>query len=78
MPNVAMQSVPRKLKQKSVFLGLFGVSIGAFALGFDDCLFDLDKVDACVDHAASWLDRFQAVGDHLIQWAIAVVKAALN
>ncbi len=61
-----------------VFLSLFGTSLAAFALGFDDCLFDLSTVDACVAHAESWIDRFKAVGMHLIEWAIALIKAAAS
>jgi len=63
-------------KQKSAFIGLFGVSLAAFAAGFGDCLFDISTVDACVTHAESWLDTFQAVGNHLIEWIIAITQAA--
>ena len=64
--------------QNKLFLSLFGVSLAAFAMGFDDCLFAVDKAEACVAHAKSWVDKFQAVGDHIIAWMIAIVKAVFN
>lgn len=75
METVAVKTLTKKNK---VFIGLFGVSLAAFAAGFGDCLFDIDKADACVAHARSWVDDFRAVGDHLIAWGIAIIKAAFN
>lgn len=60
------------------FFMLTGVTFLAFASGFSVCLFDLEQVDACVAVANTWVDKFHAMGDHLIEWAIALVKAALN
>lgn len=73
-----IQTSPGILRRKSTFFLLFGVSAAAFAAGFEDCLFMIDKADACVGHAESWIGRFQEVGDHLIQWGIAIVKAAFT
>lgn len=60
------------------FFMLTGVTFFAFASGFSVCLFDMSEVDACVAVANSWVDKFHAMGDYLIQWAIALVKAAFN
>ncbi len=66
----------RLSRRNTIFLSMFGVSIGAFALGFDDCLFDVNTVDACIAHSQSWIPKFQSVGDHLIKWFIALITAA--
>lgn len=78
MTETLVTKSPRKLKQKSVFLTLFGVSFAAFALGFGDCLFDIDNASACVAHAEGWVDDFKGVGDHLIAWIIAIFEAAFK
>ena len=78
MNETVIKQIPRKIGKKPVFLSLFGVSFAAFALGFDDCLFDIDTVDTCVLHAQSWIEPFQSVGDHLINWMIALTNAAFK
>ncbi len=60
----------------NVFYLLTGVTFMTFASGFGVCLFNLDTVDACVAVANSWVGVFKAMGDHLIAWAFALVKAA--
>jgi len=55
-----------------------GFSLVAFGSGFTVCLFDLDTVDACIAHSRSYLDSFQAMGDHLIAWGFAILHAAFN
>jgi hypothetical protein len=70
-------SVPLKQRfsRKQAFVGLFGVSLVAFGAGFSDCLFDIDRADACVAHAESWIEPFQKIGDHLIEWVAAILQA---
>lgn len=65
-------------RRSRIFFSLFGVSLFAFGAGFSDCLFDIDKAEACVAHAESWIEPFRAVGDHLIAWAQAIFIAAFN
>lgn len=60
------------------FFLLTGATFLAFASGFGVCLFDLDTVDACVAVAEGWRDKFQVMGDHVIAWGIAIVKAAFK
>jgi len=55
-----------------------GTSLAAFGAGFSDCLFDLETVDACVAHAQSWIQPFRDLGDHLIAWLTAIIKAAFQ
>ncbi len=62
--------------RNKAFIGIAGVSLAGFGLGFGDCLFDIDKADACVAHAQGWIEPFQKIGDHLIKWIIAIFKAA--
>ena len=62
----------------SIFVGLFGVSLAAFAAGFDNCLLDIDKADECVAHAQGWVDKFKAVGDHIIAWILAIFTATFK
>lgn len=71
-----IKAVPKG--KKTMFIGLFGVSLAAFAAGFDSCLFDIDKAGDCVSHAEGWISRFQAVGDHIIAWIMAIFKAAFS
>lgn len=55
----------------SIILG-----VGALLQGFGDCLFDESKAGACVAHAEGMVDKFQAVGDHFLRWAEAILRAA--
>lgn len=58
----------------SAFYLLTGVTFVSFASGFGVCLFNLDTVDACVAVAETWLGIFRAVGDHIINWAFAIIS----
>jgi len=58
----------------NAFFMLTGVSFAAFASGFGVCLFDINSVDACVEVAQHWVEVFQGVGRHIIEWGLAVVK----
>ncbi|NBX03185.1 MAG: hypothetical protein EBR02_03810 [Alphaproteobacteria bacterium] len=60
------------------FLMVTGVTFGAFATGFGDCLFDIDKIDACVTVARHWQGVLQETGNHIIEWAFALVRTVLG
>jgi hypothetical protein len=62
----------------NAFFLLTGVTFFAFASGFGVCLFNLDTIDACVAVSRGWVDTFQHMGDHVIQWAIAICRAAFH
>lgn len=62
----------------NAFFLLTGVTFAAFASGFGVCLFNLDEVNACVAVANSWVGVFKSMGDHLIQWAFALGRAAFH
>lgn len=62
---------PQMATQGAVVLGA-----GALLVGFEDCLFNPSTADACVSHASGMVEKFQAVGDHLIAWATAIMQAA--
>lgn len=64
--------------KRTMIGGFLGMSFAAFALGFDACLFDLDRVDECVAHAEGWVEPFEAIGNHLIEWGIAIVTAVFS
>lgn len=55
----------------TVFYALTGVALGALITGFGKCLFDIDQIAACADHAEFAFDTFKAVGDHIVNWFIA-------
>lgn len=70
--------IPSQAKAIKVFTGVTGgVGIIALFLGFSVCLFDLSQVDACADYAIWAFDKFKAIGDHILQWAIAVFEAIM-
>ncbi len=80
MHNIAQASTTPYTQDthKNQHLGMASggvISVGALTYGFGDCAFDADKAESCVAHAAGLLDKFQAVGDHLIQWAMAIFRA---
>jgi hypothetical protein len=62
-------------KRHRMIGGTLLVSGSAFAAGFGDCAFQTDKAKACVAHAASLIGNFQAVGQSLIDWMIAIGRA---
>lgn len=62
----------------NAFFALTGVTFVAFASGFGVCLFDLQTVDACVAVSRSWVDVFQSMGNHIIEWAFAIGRAAFR
>lgn len=62
----------------NAFFLLTGVTFFAFASGFGVCLFNLDTIDACLSVSRHWVDVFRGMGDHVIQWAIALCHAAFR
>ena len=60
------------------FLMITGVTFAAFASGFGDCLFDIDKIDACIAVSRHWEEILQQTGTHIVNWAIVLVKTVLN
>ena len=60
------------------FLMATGVTFTAFASGFGDCLFDLDKIDACITVARHWEDILEQTGAHIVNWAIVLTKTVLQ
>ena len=60
------------------FLAVTGVTFTAFASGFGDCLFDLNKIDACIAVAHHWQDVLQATGQHIVTWGLTLTKAILQ
>ena len=56
---------------------LAGVTFVTFASGFGVCLFDVNQIDACVEHADMWVEKFHQTGDHIINWAMELVRAVL-
>jgi hypothetical protein len=59
----------------NAFYMLTGVTFVSFASGFGVCLFNLDTVDACVAVANEWVVIFRQMGDHLIAWGFAIMRA---
>lgn len=57
-----------------VFYGLTGMTFLAFVSGFSVCLFDLNQVKECVDHAEKMREMLQASGEHMLAWGIKVVQ----
>jgi len=55
-----------------------GATFAAFASGFGVCLFNLDTVDACLAASQGWVETFRAMGDHIVAWAIAIIKGAFQ
>ena len=65
---------------KNPFVPFFIVTGGmffAFLSGFSVCLFDLDKVGECVTYVEGWVDKFRALGDHLIAWGIKFMQTVI-
>ena len=62
----------------NAFFLLTGATFLAFASGFGVCLFDLSTVDACLAVSREWVDIFKGMGDHLIEWAFAIVHGAFS
>ncbi|MFO0388128.1 MAG: hypothetical protein ACK502_00190 [Alphaproteobacteria bacterium] len=62
----------------NAFYMLTGVTFLSFASGFGVCLFNLDTIDQCVDVANNWVDVFLDIGNHIIIWAITLVKTILG
>ena len=60
------------------FYLLTGATFMAFASGFGVCLFNLETIGACVEVANSWVEPFHQMGDHLIAWAEALIRAVFN
>jgi len=62
----------------NAFYLLTGITFVGFASGFGVCMFNLDTVDSCIAVANSWVDVFRDVGDHIINWGFAMLKAAFR
>jgi hypothetical protein len=55
-----------------------GATFAAFASGFGVCLFDLEQVNACLRVADQWVDIFHRMGNHILQWGIAIVHGVFG
>ncbi len=60
------------------FFMLTGVTFITFASGFGVCLFDIDQIDSCVQHAEEWVIRLKEIGDRIINWFMALMHAILE
>jgi hypothetical protein len=77
VPVQKMVVSPAKNKFSAFFM-LTGFTFAAFASGFGVCLFDINNVDACVEVAQHWVEVLQGVGQHVIDWALALVQKSFN
>lgn len=66
--------IPTPPAVMKLFQAISGVGIIALFAGFSVCLFDLDKVPACVDYAIYATEVLQKVGEHIVQWFILVLQ----
>jgi hypothetical protein len=62
----------------NAFFLLTGFTFIAFASGFSVCLFNMETIDACVAVSRHWFDVLKDMGDHVIEWTIALVRAMLR
>lgn len=62
----------------NAFFLLTGATFAAFASGFGVCLFNLETVDACLAVSQHWVGIFQNMGDHIIQWFLALASGAFR
>lgn len=60
------------------FLMITGVTFAGFASGFGDCLFDVNKVDACIAVAEHWRNVLTDVGFQIVEWATVMVRSILE
>ena len=63
-------------RYNAFFMLTGGITFVAFGLSFGSCLFDINTVDACIANSVEWMDVLKGVGDHLIAWGTALVRAA--
>ncbi|MCE2927610.1 MAG: hypothetical protein LW823_08220 [Rickettsiales bacterium] len=71
-----MNQDPRDPRFNIFYMLTGGVTFVAFATSFGPCLFSIDSIPACIENAHQWVDVLKGVGDHLIAWGTAFVKAA--
>lgn len=73
-----MQSIPGPAGLYKIFYAITGAGFLALMWGFAKCLFDMDQIPECVDHAEYAFDILKAFGDHVIAWMIAVVEEVFS
>jgi hypothetical protein len=67
---------PRDPRFNIFYMLTGGITFAAFAASFGPCLFDISTVGSCVENAHEWMYVLKGVGDHLIAWGTALMKAA--
>ena len=73
-----MAAIPGPDKLYRIFYAVTGVGLITLLLGFGSCLFDLEQITECVDHAEYAVDVLKSFGDHVIQWFIAIVREIIS
>lgn len=73
-----MRSIPQPQHVFRIFYAATGVGLGVLITGFGQCLFDIDQISACADHAEFAFDAFKAVGDHIVNWFIAFSSEVMS
>lgn len=77
MPTLPTKVIPGPQNIFTVFYAITGVSLIALVTGFGQCLFDLDQIAVCADHAEVAFNVFKTVGDHIVNWFIAFSKEVM-
>lgn len=73
-----MKTLPSQAIVFKIFHGITGASLVVLLIGFGRCLFDIDQISACADHAEYAFTVFKAVGDHIIAWFIALCQEIMS
>ena len=73
-----MVAIPGPEKLYKIFYAVTGVGLITLILGFGSCLFDLERVPECVEHAEYAVHVLERFGNHIIEWFFAVVREIMH
>ena len=73
-----MAAIPGPDKLYKIFYAVTGVGLIGVIMGFTSCLFDLEQISECVDHAEYAVDVLAKFGNHVVQWFLAILGEVTN
>lgn len=71
-----MDFAPTKLHR--LFYSVTGVGLIGLIAGFSYCLFDIDGIDQCIEHANTVLDAINSFFRYLMEWLFALCDTLFN
>ena len=73
-----MVAIPGSQGLFRIFYAITGAGILTLFIGFGKCIFDINQINACVDHGQYAFEMLESFGNHVIRWFIALFEEVMS